>query len=163
MAQRLTSRPWTASRAAHARAISARSAGPEVWRMSRRASSPSIGSRPGGRTGELVGWRASSRMSGEDTRRETLVNHDPGMELTSPRHGAVLRLSDDFPVRGGGSPCRGARSAGRRRMPPRRACAYLSRREGGGMLWTITILLVVLWALGMVSGSALGAWVHILL
>ncbi|HET7826116.1 MAG TPA: lmo0937 family membrane protein [Anaeromyxobacter sp.] len=31
------------------------------------------------------------------------------------------------------------------------------------MLWTITILLVVLWALGMVSGSALGAWVHILL
>lgn len=31
------------------------------------------------------------------------------------------------------------------------------------MLWTITILLVVLWALGMVSGSALGTWVHILL
>jgi uncharacterized protein DUF5670 len=31
------------------------------------------------------------------------------------------------------------------------------------MLWTITILLVVLWALGMVSGTALGAWVHILL
>jgi hypothetical protein len=31
------------------------------------------------------------------------------------------------------------------------------------MLWTITILLVVLWALGMVSGSTLGAWVHILL
>ena len=31
------------------------------------------------------------------------------------------------------------------------------------MLWTITILLVVLCALGMVSGSALGAWVHILL
>ena len=31
------------------------------------------------------------------------------------------------------------------------------------MLWTITILLVALWALGMVSGSTLGAWVHILL
>ncbi len=31
------------------------------------------------------------------------------------------------------------------------------------MLWTITILLFVLWALGMVSGSTLGAWVHILL
>ena len=33
----------------------------------------------------------------------------------------------------------------------------------GRMLWTITILLLVLWALGMVSGSTLGAWVHILL
>ncbi len=31
------------------------------------------------------------------------------------------------------------------------------------MLWTITILLVVLWALGLVSGSALGGWIHILL
>jgi hypothetical protein len=31
------------------------------------------------------------------------------------------------------------------------------------MLWTITILLLVLWALGLVSGSTLGAWVHILL
>jgi hypothetical protein len=31
------------------------------------------------------------------------------------------------------------------------------------MLWTITVILLVLWALGMVSGSALGAWVHILL
>ena len=31
------------------------------------------------------------------------------------------------------------------------------------MLWTITILLVVLWALGMVSGAALGWWIHLLL
>ncbi len=31
------------------------------------------------------------------------------------------------------------------------------------MLWTITILLVVLWALGMVSGATLGWWVHLLL
>jgi Family of unknown function (DUF5670) len=31
------------------------------------------------------------------------------------------------------------------------------------MLWTITILLVVLWALGMLSGATLGWWVHILL
>ncbi len=31
------------------------------------------------------------------------------------------------------------------------------------MLWTITILLFVLWVLGMVSGSTLGVWVHILL
>jgi hypothetical protein len=31
------------------------------------------------------------------------------------------------------------------------------------MLWTITVLLVILWALGMLSGATLGAWVHILL
>jgi hypothetical protein len=31
------------------------------------------------------------------------------------------------------------------------------------MLWTITIILVVLWALGLVSGYALGGWIHILL
>ena len=31
------------------------------------------------------------------------------------------------------------------------------------MLWTITIVLLVLWLLGVVSGSALGYWIHILL
>lgn len=31
------------------------------------------------------------------------------------------------------------------------------------MLWTITIILVVLWILGLVSGYTLGGWVHILL
>ncbi len=31
------------------------------------------------------------------------------------------------------------------------------------MLWTITILLVVLWAIGMVSGATLGWWIHLLL
>ena len=31
------------------------------------------------------------------------------------------------------------------------------------MLWTITVILLVLWVLGLVSGSAIGAWVHILL
>lgn len=31
------------------------------------------------------------------------------------------------------------------------------------MLWTITIVLFVLWLLGMVSGYALGSWIHILL
>ena len=31
------------------------------------------------------------------------------------------------------------------------------------MLWTITVILLVLWALGLVSGSAIGSWVHILL
>lgn len=31
------------------------------------------------------------------------------------------------------------------------------------MLWTITIILFILWVLGMVSGAALGSWIHILL
>jgi hypothetical protein len=31
------------------------------------------------------------------------------------------------------------------------------------MLWTITVILFVLWVLGMVSGSTLGWWVHVLL
>ncbi len=31
------------------------------------------------------------------------------------------------------------------------------------MLWTITIILFVLWALGMISGASLGWWIHILL
>ena len=31
------------------------------------------------------------------------------------------------------------------------------------MLWTITIILVILWAVGMVSGYTLGSWIHLLL
>jgi hypothetical protein len=31
------------------------------------------------------------------------------------------------------------------------------------MLWTITIILVVLWLLGVVSGYTLGSWIHLLL
>ena len=31
------------------------------------------------------------------------------------------------------------------------------------MLWTITIVLFILWLLGVVSGNALGGWIHILL
>jgi hypothetical protein len=31
------------------------------------------------------------------------------------------------------------------------------------MLWTITVILLVLWAVGMVSGATLGWWVHLLL
>jgi len=31
------------------------------------------------------------------------------------------------------------------------------------MLWTITIILFLLWIVGLVSGAALGAWIHILL
>ena len=31
------------------------------------------------------------------------------------------------------------------------------------MLWTITIVLFVLWLLGIVSGYTMGSWIHILL
>lgn len=31
------------------------------------------------------------------------------------------------------------------------------------MFWAISIILFVLWALGLISGAPLGAWVHMLL
>jgi hypothetical protein len=31
------------------------------------------------------------------------------------------------------------------------------------MLWTITIILFILWLLGLVSGYTLGGWIHILI
>jgi hypothetical protein len=31
------------------------------------------------------------------------------------------------------------------------------------MLWTITIILFVLWILGLVSSYTLGGWIHVLL
>jgi hypothetical protein len=31
------------------------------------------------------------------------------------------------------------------------------------LLWTITVVLFLLWLLGLVSGHALGAWIHVLL
>jgi hypothetical protein len=37
------------------------------------------------------------------------------------------------------------------------------RKENASMLWTITIVLVILWLLGFVSGYTLGGWVHLLL
>jgi len=31
------------------------------------------------------------------------------------------------------------------------------------MLWTITVILLVAWLLGLVSGYTLGGWIHILI
>jgi hypothetical protein len=31
------------------------------------------------------------------------------------------------------------------------------------MLWTITIILVILWILGLVTSYTLGGWIHLLL
>jgi hypothetical protein len=35
--------------------------------------------------------------------------------------------------------------------------------KGGSMLWTIFVILLVLWLLGMVSSFTLGGFIHILL
>jgi hypothetical protein len=35
--------------------------------------------------------------------------------------------------------------------------------QGGNMLWTIFIVLLVLWLLGFVSGYAIGGFIHLLL
>ena len=31
------------------------------------------------------------------------------------------------------------------------------------MLWTITVILLILWVLGLVSSYTLGGWIHLLL
>jgi asparagine N-glycosylation enzyme membrane subunit Stt3 len=39
----------------------------------------------------------------------------------------------------------------------------LEREEGKALLWTIFVILLVLWLLGMVSSYTLGGYIHILL
>jgi Family of unknown function (DUF5670) len=36
-------------------------------------------------------------------------------------------------------------------------------KGGTGMLWTICVILLILWLLGLVSGYTMGGFVHILL
>jgi hypothetical protein len=36
-------------------------------------------------------------------------------------------------------------------------------QEAGGVFWTMSIILFVLWSLGMISGSTEGHWVYLLL
>jgi hypothetical protein len=36
-------------------------------------------------------------------------------------------------------------------------------KKGASMLWTIAVLLLILWLLGMVSSYTLGGFIHILL
>jgi hypothetical protein len=38
-----------------------------------------------------------------------------------------------------------------------------ARTEGSFMLWTIAVVLLILWALGMVSSYTLGGFIHLLL
>ena len=39
----------------------------------------------------------------------------------------------------------------------------LSKYPNQSMLWTIAVILIVLWALGLVSGYALGGFIHLIL
>ncbi len=39
----------------------------------------------------------------------------------------------------------------------------LNIKEGDPMLWTIAVILIVLWLLGLVTGYTMGSFIHILL
>jgi len=41
--------------------------------------------------------------------------------------------------------------------------AHVAREEGTNMLWTIAVILAVMWLLGMVSSYTLGGFLHLLL
>jgi asparagine N-glycosylation enzyme membrane subunit Stt3 len=41
------------------------------------------------------------------------------------------------------------------------ACSYLIGRKG--MLWTIFVILLIMWLLGMVTSYTLGGFIHVLL
>jgi hypothetical protein len=54
-------------------------------------------------------------------------------------------------------------------IPPA-CCARSASRQGertirkeNSMLWTIAVILIILWALGLVSGYTLGNFIHVLL
>jgi hypothetical protein len=40
---------------------------------------------------------------------------------------------------------------------------YLRTKENANMLWTILVILLVLWLLGLVSGVTVGGFIHLLL
>lgn len=40
---------------------------------------------------------------------------------------------------------------------------FLTKRKGADMLWTIFVILLALWLLGMISGYVIGGFIHILL
>ena len=39
----------------------------------------------------------------------------------------------------------------------------MARQEVGKMLWTIAVILLVLWAVGLVSSYTMGGFIHVLL
>jgi hypothetical protein len=49
------------------------------------------------------------------------------------------------------------------RLAPVELLTVISPALGGSMLWTIFVILLVLWLLGMVSSYTMGGFIHILL
>jgi low affinity Fe/Cu permease len=45
----------------------------------------------------------------------------------------------------------------------RRPAMSINVKEGDPMLWTIAVILIVLWLLGLVTGYTMGNFIHILL
>src|SRR5205085_2972090 len=82
-------------------------------------------------------------------------SHDPSGGTQGCRGGRTPSI--------GGLLCRSLRRRGRSSIPAGRRRAYLCRKRRRVMLWTITVILLVLWVLGLVSGAQIGAWIHILL
>jgi hypothetical protein len=50
-----------------------------------------------------------------------------------------------------------------RRLRAARKGPRQQKQEGVEMLWTITVVLLVLWLLGLTGAYTIGAWVHVLL
>jgi hypothetical protein len=48
-------------------------------------------------------------------------------------------------------------------VEPRIRSDFGARQKGKSMLWTIFVILLILWLLGMVTSNTLGGFIHILL
>jgi hypothetical protein len=48
-------------------------------------------------------------------------------------------------------------------VEPRTRSDFGARQKGKSMLWTIFVILLILWLLGMVTSNTLGGFIHILL
>jgi hypothetical protein len=74
-------------------------------------------------------------------------------------------LVNTQPVASAGNELSGKEGAERRRgwTLPRPQAARRRRRKETPMLWTIFVILLVLWLLGLVTSYTLGGFIHILL
>jgi hypothetical protein len=50
-----------------------------------------------------------------------------------------------------------------RAMRRRSGVRQLAKGQGGDMLWTLAVILVILWLLGLLTSYTLGGFIHILL
>ena len=49
------------------------------------------------------------------------------------------------------------------RLTPETGCCNAEMKGEANMLWTIFVILMILWLLGLVSGYTIGGFIHILL